>query len=58
MKNDGVRDITPKGLDYLNNVRNESVWSKTKERIKPMEQVTFDLISEVAKSYLLSKLGL
>jgi hypothetical protein len=53
-----IIDITPRGREYLDNVRNDTIWSKTKEKVKPLGNVTIDVISEVAKSLALNYLGL
>ena len=59
---EGIRgyiiDITPMGREYLDNIRDESIWDATKEKLQPVGQVALDVISSVAKSFLLSKLGL
>ena len=58
MVNGGIIDITPKGRDYLNNIRNSDIWEKTKLKLQPLGAVAFDIVSEVGKSYIFSKLGL
>lgn len=57
-KNGYITDITPYGRNYLDNIRNETIWIKTKNRLQPVGSVTLSVISEVAKSFILSKLGL
>ncbi|WP_027407630.1 DUF2513 domain-containing protein [Anaerovibrio sp. RM50] len=53
-----IIDITPQGREYLDSIRDDSIWNNTKEKIKPFGNVALDIISSVAKSYLLSKLGI
>lgn len=53
-----VTDITPYGREYLNSIRNDSIWSKTKERIQPLGSVALDVVSELGKSFVLEKIGL
>lgn len=53
-----VIDITPFGRNYLDNIRNHTVWEETKSKIQPLGSVTLSVISEIAKSLILSKLGL
>lgn len=53
-----VFDITPTGRDYLNNVRDDNIWKKTKERIQPLGTVALGIVSEIAKSFVSKKLGL
>ena len=44
------RDITPIGRDFLNNVRDDKVWSATKKAVKPVGTVALNIVSEVAAS--------
>lgn len=53
-----IVDITPYGRDYLENIRNHSVWEETKKKFQPLGSVTVSVISEIAKSIVLSRLGL
>lgn len=53
-----VIDITPFGRDYLDNIRDHTIWEETKSKIHPLGSVTLSVISEIAKSLVLSKLGL
>lgn len=51
-------DITPRGRSYLDNIRNPSIWETTKQKFHPLGSVTLEVISEIAKSAILSRLGL
>jgi len=53
-----IIDITPNGRGYLDNIRNSNIWEKTKDTIKPLGNVTFGVISEVAKHLVTNYLGL
>lgn len=53
-----IIDITPKGREYLDNIRSNDIWSQTKAAIKPVGDITLDTVKEVAKHLLLSALGL
>ncbi len=53
-----IFDITPRGRAYLDNIRNSSIWESTKQRFQPLGSVTLDVISEIAKSAILARLGL
>lgn len=53
-----IIDITPKGRDYLDNVRNVDIWEKTKDKANSLGPVTLDVIKELAKSLILGHLGL
>jgi len=52
------RDITPIGRDFLNNIRNDGVWSDTKKIIKPLGSVAINVVSEVAASIVKKTLNL
>jgi len=43
-------DITPKGRDFLNNVRDDGIWNETKKAVKPMGTVAIGIVSEIAAS--------
>lgn len=53
-----IIDITPSGRDYLNSVRDNSVWEETKKKFQPLGTVTLSVVSEIAKSLILNRLGL
>lgn len=53
-----VIDITPFGRNYLDSIRNHTIWEETKSKIQPLGSVTLSVVSEIAKSLILSKLGL
>ncbi|WP_297968273.1 DUF2513 domain-containing protein [uncultured Anaerovibrio sp.] len=53
-----VIDITPTGRDYLNSIRNDSVWQKVKTQIQPLGPIALDLVAEVGKSFISKQLGL
>lgn len=51
-----IIDITWYGHQYLANIKNDSIWSKTKEIIKPVGTVTLDVVAEIAKTLVLKSL--
>ena len=53
-----IFDITPRGREYLDNIRDASIWENTKKRFQPLGSVALDVISSIAKSLISSKLGL
>ena len=53
-----IIDITPYGREYLDNIRDDTIWEKTKEKVKPLGNVTLDVISEIAKSLVMTYFGL
>ena len=51
--------ITSSGYDYLDSVRNDTVWTKTKEKISEVgESVSLDLVKKIASSAILAMLGI
>ena len=53
-----VIDITPYGREYLDSIRDNSIWEKTKSKFQPLGSVTLPIIIEIAKSLVLKQLGL
>lgn len=54
-----IHRITMQGHDYLDSVRDESIWHKTKERLgKLLSSASLPLISEVASTIIKSQLGI
>lgn len=54
-----ISRITSSGYDYLDSVRNENVWTKTKEKISEVgESVSLDVVKKVASSTILTMLGI
>lgn len=44
--------VTYKGHEFLQKIRNETVWSKIKETLSPVGTITIDLIAQVASNIL------
>ena len=44
------RDITPAGRDFLNNIRDEKVWSETKKAASKVGGVAIGILSDIAAS--------
>ncbi|MDR3591553.1 MAG: DUF2513 domain-containing protein [Negativicutes bacterium] len=57
-KNGYFIDLTPKGREYLDNIRDKTIWDETKSKIKPLGNVTLDVITATAKALVLKYLGL
>lgn len=53
-----IVDITPYGREYLDNIRDDSVWKSVKERIHKLDSVALPVVSKVAESIVLKALGL
>ncbi|MDO8586310.1 MAG: DUF2513 domain-containing protein [Armatimonadota bacterium] len=49
--------ITWCGHDFLDAVRDDNVWSHTKEAFKPVGSASFEVVKSVAIAYVSSKLG-
>lgn len=47
-----INDITWKGHELLNNIRDDSIWKEVKEKIKPFTSLGIGIISNVATSII------
>lgn len=53
-----IIDITPIGREYLNSVRNNDIWEKTKQKIQSFGDVSLPIITEVSSALIKSSLGI
>ena len=53
-----VRGLTMAGHDFLDAIRDQTVWDKTKDQLKQAGGWTFDIVLAVAKEELKRRLGL
>ena len=53
-----VSRLTWEGHEFLDNIKDQSIWGKTKERLKGLPGVGIAVIGEVAKAELKKHLGL
>jgi hypothetical protein len=53
-----IIDITHYGRNYLDSIRDKSIWQKTKEKIQPFESVALSVISDIGLSLIKKQLGL
>lgn len=53
-----VTNITYAGHEFLQSIKSETVWKDIKSKLKPVSGFSIELISEVAKSVILSSLGI
>lgn len=53
-----INRMTWKGHEFLDDIRDDTVWGKTKERTKGLASVGIALMWEIAKAELKQKLGL
>jgi Hypothetical protein (DUF2513) len=50
--------LSPEGHDFLDSVRDQTVWSKTKAGASAVGGWTLDIVKELAKAYIKQQLGL
>jgi hypothetical protein len=53
-----VSRLTWEGHEFLDDIRDPDVWSKTKERMKGLGSVGLNFVWEIAKAEIKTKLGL
>lgn len=53
-----IIDITPTGREYLNSVRNQDIWNKTKQKIQSFGDVSLPIITEISSTLIKSSLGI
>ncbi len=53
-----VKSITYQGHQFLDTIRDKSVWETTKSKISKFTSVSLPIIQQVASNYIKSKLGL
>lgn len=53
-----VSGLTWEGHELLDNIRDPSVWEKTKEKAKPLLSVSIAILADLAKAEIKRRLGL
>jgi len=53
-----ISRLTWQGHEFLDNIRDQDVWSKTKERIKGLQSVAISIIAAIAEAEVKKKFGL
>lgn len=53
-----ISRLTWQGHEFLDNVRDPSIWRSTKERVKDLPSIAIGVIVEVAKAEIKRRLGL
>lgn len=53
-----IKDISPLGHEFLQNTRDNTVWSSAKEKAKAAGSVALDVIAQVAAGIIASRLGI
>jgi len=52
-----VQSITYDGHQFLDNIRDNTIWKETKNRMKEVGSISINVMSQVAASIISSKLG-
>jgi len=53
-----VKGITWQGHEFLDAVRDNDVWSRTREKLKPVGSASLEVVKSIATTFLCSQLGL
>lgn len=53
-----VNKLTWEGHEFLDNIRDQGIWSKTKKRLEGLPTVALGIVAEVAKAEIKKQLGL
>lgn len=53
-----VSKLTWQGHEFLDNIKNDDVWSKTKSRIGGLANVSLKIVAAIAEAEIKQKLGL
>lgn len=53
-----IADLSPKGHEFLRDIRSQTVWTATKEKLKPFASVSISIIEKVAASIITNQLGI
>lgn len=54
-----IKRITSNGYDYLDSVKNNTVWNKTKEKLSAVGgEAALDVVKEIGKAVTLNLLGI
>lgn len=51
-----VKDITPRGHDFIENIRDKTIWNETKIKAKSVGSFALDILNQIAVSVVSSKL--
>lgn len=52
-----IKDITPRGHKFLENIRNTGVWTQTKQKAKGIGSFALDVLSQISASIISSRIG-
>lgn len=53
-----INKLTWEGHEFLDNIRDQGIWAKTKKRLEGLPTVALNIVAELAKSEVKKKLGL
>lgn len=53
-----IRRLTWEGHEFLDNIKNDDIWSKTKERISGLKSTALSVVAAIAESEIKKRLGL
>jgi len=53
-----VSRLTWDGHEFLANIQNQDVWSRTKQKIEGLPGIALSVVAEIAKTEIKKKLGL
>lgn len=53
-----LKKLTWNGHEFLDNIKNDDVWSKTKERIAGLKGIGISVVAAIAEAEIKKKLGL
>lgn len=51
-----VFDITPRGHEFLNNIRDDGIWKTTKEQSKKVGTTALSILSQIATTIITQKI--
>ncbi|WP_246366932.1 DUF2513 domain-containing protein [Paraliobacillus salinarum] len=58
LHNLGIASLTWEGHVFLDNIRDNKIWSKTKEATKNFSSISVTVLSKLANEYLMQQTGL
>jgi hypothetical protein len=53
-----VKGITWQGHEFLDSVRDDGVWSQTRDKLKPVGSASLEVVKSIATTFLCNQLGL
>jgi len=53
-----LNKLTWEGHEFLDDIRDQGIWNKTKERLKDIPSASIPVIVEIAKAEIKKRLGL